>query len=164
MYQKIPHPLDLYKNSILVLDEVLTPEECRELIYSYKPTKQWRTTYPMSITGGFELQMAKKIQSQVNKYFKEVEIDWSEVVRWPPGSDQPLHFDTTSEETILTSITYLNVTYSGGQTYIENDMKVVPKVGRTVIFDGRYYKHGVTEVSNSDRYTLPIWYKINTNK
>ena len=150
-----------FENNIVILDEVLSHHECEKLIDSYKPTKRWWNTFPMSIRDGYAMEIAKKIERHVNKFFQDkVEIDWCEVVRWPIGSYQELHVDDASQQTILTSITYLNNNYLGGETYIENDIKMIPKIGRTVCFDGQYYKHGVTEIKNSDRFTLPIWYKI----
>ena len=150
-----------FTNKIVILDEVLSHYECEKLIESYLPTKRWHNTFPMLIRGGYALEIAKKIEQSINKFFDDkVKIDWCEVVRWPVGSDQPLHLDTSSQETVLTSITYLNDNYFGGETYLENDIKMIPKVGRTVCFDGQYYKHGVSQVKTNDRFTLPIWYKI----
>ena len=151
------------KNKIVILDEVLSQRECKTLIDNFKPEDKWNTNYPMSIRDGYAMDIARKIEARVNKYFDNlVQIDWCQVVWWPVASYQDLHLDTASDETILTSITYLNTDFFGGETYIENDMQMVPKVGRTVCFDGMHYRHGVRHVVNGDRYTLPIWYKIKT--
>ena len=78
--------------------------------------------------------------------------------------------DIAEESTIFSSVTYLNDNFTGGETYIINDItlrkhvrdlsvKISPKTGRTLYFDGKQYEHGVTEVKDSHRYTLAIWYK-----
>lgn len=80
---------------------------------------------------------------------------------WPPGSLQNSHFDDTRDTTILTSITYLNDDYEGGQTYFKNGVVVNPKKGKTVFFDGKKYKHGVSKIIQGNRYVCAFWY---TNK
>ena len=80
---------------------------------------------------------------------------------WPPGSLQDSHFDDTRDTTILTSITYLNDDYEGGQTYFENGIVVNPQKGKTVFFDGKKYKHGVSKIIQGNRYVCAFWY---TNK
>ena len=80
---------------------------------------------------------------------------------WPPGSLQDLHFDDTRDTTVLTSITYLNDDYDGGETYFENGITIKPQKGKTVFFDGKKYKHGVNKIIQGNRYTCTCWY---TNK
>ena len=46
---------------------------------------------------------------------------------------------------------------------ILNDIKLIPKIGRTVYFDGNHYMHGVSNIEKNIRYTLPIWYKGKIN-
>lgn len=154
-------------SGIVILDEVLSRAECIDLIKYYDnhgPTYMWGKTLPMTITEEHEFpyRMALKIKEIVEQYVKEhIEIDWCELVKWPPGANQDMHFDTAKQRTIFTSITYLNTDYDGGNTKILNDISIVPKVGRTSYFDGMNYMHGVTTVENGSRYTLPIWYKGN---
>jgi hypothetical protein len=105
------------------------------------------------------LEAAKKIEQITNKYYNSNIIDWCEIVRWPCNSWQPYHLDKASEKTSLTSITYLNENFDGGCTIMHDGTKVKPKTGRTVIFDGNKYIHGVEPILKGERYTLPIWYK-----
>jgi hypothetical protein len=91
----------------------------------------------------------------------DYDIDWCEIVKRPPGSGHPKHFDRTLDRTVFSSITYLNDDFTDGKTYFVNDFEVKPKPGRTLYFDGQCYEHGVTEVKDSDRYTLAIWYMKN---
>ena len=152
-------------NKIFILDDLLSATECQNLIEFYENTDQsfdYNGTFPMNIDlkDTFLRTVVGKIDSAINSLIEEkIEIDWCQIVKWPCGSGQKLHFDTTSESTVFTSITYLNDGYQGGRTYIKDDIEIVSKIGRTVFFDGNFYLHGVTEVTDNVRYTLPIWYK-----
>lgn len=153
------------KNKIFILDDVLSESDCTNLIEYYNNhgcTHIWNGTYPMTIDLSNRYLKTKVgiIESLINRFLNNsIEVEWCEVVKWPPGTVQNLHHDTSSPATVFTSITYLNVDYSGGRTYIKDDIEIVPKIGRTVYFDGKHYLHGVTPVLNNTRYTLPIWYK-----
>jgi hypothetical protein len=96
-----------------------------------------------------------------DNFDKKIYIQRCEIVRWPTNAFQNLHLDSAHQNNILTSITYLNDDYEGGETYMFQDIKVVPKTGRTVFFNGHYYQHGVNEIRSGSRYTLPIWYNLN---
>lgn len=105
-------------------------------------------------------KILKKIEKGAQKNFGEnIVIDWAQLTEWQPGCDQFPHLDFAKDETVLTSITNLNTEYTGGRTYIVDDMMFEPKVGRTVYFDGQYYFHGVTKVDSGARYTIVVWYK-----
>ena len=160
------------QGQIIILDDVLTVTECDQLINYYKSTGhtfEWGGAYPLSLTKRelhsseemqFAFSKAVKIQQVINQFIdQKVSIDWCEITKWPPRSSKGKHTDFASEITIFTSVTYLNDDYSGGETFFTDGTKVAPKTGRTIYFDGQYYEHGVNEVQNKDRYTLPIWYK-----
>jgi hypothetical protein len=158
------------QDKIIILDNVLTQEDCNFLIdyYNYKgPTHNWRDTYPLNLDifddtiSDYIYKIENKINEVVNNL---IMFDWGEIVQWPKESKQGLHTDHASKVTTFTSITYLNTDYIGGETFFENDIEVKPKVGRTLCFDGNHYRHGVKEIINGTRYTLPIWYKKNDNK
>lgn len=161
--------IDYFNNKILILDSIFSKEECCELIDYYNgkgPTHFWRDTNPMTCDLDDQSIKTKvdKIEDAVNGLLKiKLSVDWAEIVEWPPGSFQPLHRDIISDITVFTSVTYLNDDYDGGRTYFENDIEVIPRVGRTLFFDGKFYPHGVTEIYTKNRYTLPIWYKITMN-
>jgi len=69
-----------------------------------------------------------------------------------------MHFDEARESTNLTSITYLNEGYLGGETAFDNGVIIKPKIGKTVFFDGKKYLHGVNPVTKGKRFVLAIWY------
>ena len=155
-----------FNNKIFVFDNVLSMDECNMLIQHYDdkgPTHKWNDTFPMGVDYHDSpegiINCFLKIQKIVSENFDtSIGIDWCEIVKWPIGSTMNTHKDIASDNTIFTSITYLNEDYSGGQTYILNDITFVPKIGRTVCFDGNFYEHGVSEVTSGCRYTAPIWY------
>jgi hypothetical protein len=155
---------------IVIVDDVLTKTECLEAIkifnlsrFKSSPQVGWYNdtlVYHTNNTDEYLLSLTKKIKDSIKFLADEIEVDWSQVVCWFNGSKQDYHKDTASSATVLTSITYLNDNFSGGETSFLNDIQVVPKIGRTVYFNGAHYVHGVNEVSNGIRYSLPIWYKI----
>lgn len=156
---------------ILILDNILSCDECNNLIQIYQKNKQHShihgnpVVYPLDINNIVEdkndaLKISTKIEQITKKYFDLNVIDWCEIVRWPCDSWQSYHLDKASEKTTLTSITYLNENFDGGCTIMHDGTKVKPKTGRTVIFDGNKYIHGVEPILKGERYTLPIWYKI----
>ena len=155
------------KNKILVLDDIISESDCKYLISLYEekgPTHEWSGTYPMSI-GNCPISQKihpfiLKIQDSINEYKNlNVKVDWCEIVKWPANSFKQDHYDSSSDQTVFASITYLNDDYSGGETYLVNDLVVKPKRGRVIAFDGQQYLHGVSRVSAGDRYTIAIWYK-----
>ena len=156
---------------IIILDDILTVDECKNLIDIYQKNKESAhthgnpTIYPLNIDNILDgkeiaLEIAKRIEQTTDKYFNLNIIDWCEIVKWPCDTWQSYHLDAASKNTSLTSITYLNENFDGGCTIMHDGTKVKPKIGRTVIFDGNKYIHGVEPILKGERYTLPIWYKI----
>ena len=154
-----------FQDKIIILDNVLTTTECRQLTQFYWLTNQafeWKGSYPLNITEDMQSVFTKvvKIQNAIIPYLdQKILIDWCQIVDWPPTSFKSLHTDFKEEKTIFTSVTYLNDDYLGGHTFFYDGTIVAPKIGRTICFDGQYYIHGVNEVQKKDRFTLPIWYK-----
>ena len=154
---------------IIVLDNVLSDNECRDAIKAFNLARvrrssdieMYRDTLLLQIrpNSDFLVSLSQKIRNAISFMTNEIDIDWCQVVEWTKNSHQAYHKDTASDDTVFTSITYLNDDYAGGETSFLNDMNIVPKTGRTVYFDGNYYVHGVNEIKNGVRYSLPIWYK-----
>jgi hypothetical protein len=154
----------LLGQKILILDDVLHEDECNALIKFYKeigPKKQHRDTFVLPLQSDMIInRTVANIVSAFNNFStSKINISWCEIVEWPEKSFHPAHIDDTDRSISFTSITYLNNSYTGGNTFFVDDIEVVPKVGRTIYFDGMFYRHGVTQVENGVRYTLPIWYK-----
>ena len=144
----------------LIYDNLLTEDECNFAIDFYKKleheAEKHRNVYPLSILKD-EMNYLQTKLSKISKEFN-AEIDWIQIVKWPIGSYQNLHFDDFSEETILSSITYLNDNFDGGCPIVGNE-KVTPKTGDLILFTGKDILHGVEEVTKGTRYTITSWYK-----
>jgi hypothetical protein len=153
---------------ITIIDNTLTLTECNQLIELYYQNIDFCHTHngtsPININNcknnTDELyQIIKKILHKVYSINKDIELDWIEIVKWPTGAFQDLHLDIASSRTVFTSITYLNDDIIGGNTYIGNGITVGVKTGRTVLFNGIEYPHGVKKVTNGTRFTVAAWYK-----
>ena len=86
-----------------------------------------------------------------------------EITIWEINSKQDMHLDGARDTTNLTSITYLNDDYLGGETIFKNGIIVKPEIGKTVFFDGKKYLHGVSPITKGKRYVLAIWYTSDLN-
>ena len=148
------------RDRIIIADNTISQSDCDYLIKLFEDNPQhhqpWLDYNSMTIKPPGN----KRVQDILLKVIRESPyvIEWCEVAKRPPTSGHPKHFDLTSDKTIFTSVTYLNQDFTGGETYIVNDMEISPKTGRTLYFDGKCYEHGVNTVKDSDRYTLAIWY------
>jgi hypothetical protein len=145
---------------ITIVDNFICNEEIECLVNFYKNNKhlrkKWHTVFPMDITGLF-----KNLENKYNHFDKKNCVYWLEIVHWPRGSFQEFHKDVSIQNTVLTSITYLNDDFVGGETIFEDGTIVKPKKGRTLFFDGMYYTHKVNLIKKGNRYTVPVWYKKN---
>ena len=143
---------------ITIVDNFICNEEIECLVNFYKNNKhlrkKWHTVFPMDITGLF-----KNLENKYNHFDKKNCVYWLEIVHWPRGSFQEFHKDVSIQNTVLTSITYLNDDFVGGETIFEDGTIVKPKKGRTLFFDGMYYTHKVNLIKKGNRYTVPVWYK-----
>jgi len=148
------------RDRIIIADNIISQVDCDYLIELYENNPQdhepWLDYNKMPIQPP-ENQRVRDILFKVICEFSYV-IEWCEIVKRPSTSGHPKHFDGSSDKTVFASITYLNEDFTGGETYIVNDIEVPPKIGRTLYFDGKCYEHGVNTVKDSDRYTLAIWY------
>ena len=158
----------------LVVPNLIIPERCCDLIALYQKYNnlagQWRDTYPLLITPRedslniIDPLYLKKMKNYFCNFFNNY-IHRIEIVKWPPNSFQSKHFDDARESTNLSSITYLNDDYEGGQTCVPSEKICInPKVGTTFFFDGKTYQHEVTPVKNGTRYTLAVCYTNNSRK
>jgi hypothetical protein len=148
---------------IVIFDNLFDVQECANLINEYEVNKhnahEHRGTKPLDLRFIPSAKEAiDRIQLKVNSIFN-VQYDWGEIVQWGEKTFQPLHVDDASKETILTSIVYLNENFAGGNTVFDDGTLIKPIIGRCLVFNGMEYTHGVSEVSNGVRWTLPIWYK-----
>lgn len=153
------------KDNIFILDNLFTESQCSKLINYYKkngPNLAHRDTLCHRVN--FEIPIIKyfilKLEKTISKLLHEkIVVDWADIVEWKSGSHQNDHKDFAKQKTIFTSVTYLNDDYVGGETYFKDTFEVIPKIGKTLFFDGQYYTHGVNKIQSNTRYTLASWYK-----
>lgn len=141
----------------LLHDNFFTGENCLELKNTHDPNQpSFGNTRPMPIV------LSKPMLDTIHKVSRTLAnsiVDWAQIVHWPTGSFQELHYDTASSKTTLSSICYLNDNFTGGETYFKDGTIFSAKKGRILFFDGNHFLHGVKKIESGDRYTLAIWYK-----
>ena len=143
---------------VTIIDNFISDKQIDFCLNFYKDNihlrKKWRDTFPIGITGFF-----KDLENEYNSFDKKNCVDWLEIVHWPKGSFQEFHKDFESQDTVLTSITYLNDDFVGGETVFKDGIVIKPKKGRTLFFDGQHSTHKVNLIKKGNRYTIPVWYK-----
>ena len=162
------------RDRIIIADKIISKSECDYLIQLFENNPQYHRPYieytSMVIPPSRNRWLQDILSEVISAVDYEIVIEWCEIAKRPPGSGHPKHFDITSDKTIFTSVTYLNNDFNGGRTYIIDDVinykgfEIPPKIGRTLYFDGKCYEHGVTTVTDGDRYTLAIWYEHDKNQ
>ena len=149
------------KDKIVIRDNVLDPDQCSHLIEIFE--RENAVSKPnskvLSIQKHPHLDI---ITGHSTTNFKTADY-WAQIVKRSKGQYQKLHTDEASETTLLTSVTFLNDNFEGGELAF-NDLFVKPKAGRQVMFDGQYYPHAVMEIINGDRYTVNCWYDTHKPK
>lgn len=107
--------------------------------------------------------------------FFEVELreNVPSVVIWRPGDSQPPHADKENldgsqnsyPENDIASLFYLNDDYVGGEIYFPiQDLQFRLTAGDAVFFPGDIqYQHGVTEVTDGNRFTCPAFWNVLKN-
>ena len=161
----------------IIQDKFLNTEQCMWLMRQYesvsyyrnkekKPIEKFNSYYPWNheykgknTIGNCPGWLVNRINNLATEINGSV-IDWIETVKWySPCVGQRLHVDETSDETTLSCIIYLNSDYDGGQTYFEDGTVIMPVTGRALFFDGKYHKHGVTNLDHGTRYNISCWLK-----
>ena len=87
-------------------------------------------------------------------------VQASQLVSWPAGTNQDAHTDKFFSDTRFAAILYLNADYSGGATFLEmpdSPVRVTPRTGRLLVFEGSRIVHGVDKVLAGTRYTNAMW-------
>lgn len=154
---------------ILIDPDLVHPLVCDELVSVFERNNHIQESYNGSIMvdlnnlRGEDYITAKRtatiIERSISKTFGVMFIEYAQIVLWVPGSSMDMHYDNGRKSTNLVSITNLNDNYTGGETYIKQEnIKIVPKTGKTIAFDGMKYMHQVNEVISNYRYTLIMWY------
>jgi len=113
--------------------------------------------------------VTKLVNEELSHMFGELYPEFTHLVLWTAGRFMNRHKDNGWSETDVlrsrkvSSITYLNDDFDGGDTYIRtetgHDYISKPKIGSVVFFlSSEENMHGVTTLKNNMRVTLPIWF------
>jgi len=158
----------------IILPDHVPSLVCSDMISIYENNKHsanaWRDTKALNlqdISNQEELNRCKRAIKYVNNaavsfFGSDTYIELAEIVKWPTGSYQAPHTDVSRESTTFTSITYLNDNFEGGETeFTTENFSVQPKVGRSILFDGKRFEHGVKKITEGVRYTFALWYSNN---
>jgi Rps23 Pro-64 3,4-dihydroxylase Tpa1-like proline 4-hydroxylase len=102
-------------------------------------------------------------------YNKIVYPIYTDLVVWQKGKKMDIHQDNSNnkdfllKKRIISTVTYLNEDFEGGETLIyknNNDFFInKPKTGSVLIFTSdERCKHAVNEINSGIRVTMPIWF------
>jgi hypothetical protein len=150
---------------ILIEDELLTHQKCNEIIelchnangtFSVLNNRLYKDLF--HINREMSLKMGVFYTSYLATKGQQLYPELIQAMVWQEGVSQSFHVDDKRSSTTLTSITYLNDDFEGGETIFENGLTIRPKKGKTVFFDGQKYRHGVSCVSKGIRFVLANWY------
>jgi hypothetical protein len=160
---------------IVIEDKLFSEQDCKKLIDIYNcnldKVKKWYSSHVIRLDNleDNDLLFTKKIVQIINNFCVSifginVYVERADITKWDVESSKNYHYDDARDSTILSSITYLNDDYEGGETFFENNLIISPEVGKSLFFDGNQYLHGVKTVYSNPRYTLAIWYTNDINQ
>jgi predicted 2-oxoglutarate/Fe(II)-dependent dioxygenase YbiX len=176
---------------IFEVPNVISPEDCELFIQFYEnadssykkdPRHEFFDGRTLEFFSGNNATVIKRyrvleqklIQLVSKLYYKEgfIYTETCALIKWEPGMHMDIHTDNYPEHPgyksgeitdfrDFSSICYLNDDYEGGGTFFPDDSKIcIPERGKVVFFPSGY-KHGVSEVKKSNRYTVATWFSLN---
>ena len=131
------------------------PQDLGEHIKKYHRNTETLLFENLMIRDSIMRQVYCKLIAFVKKAHPELYINHTEIVRWPTGKGQGPHLDF--EDSTYTTLIYLNDNYKGGETYV-NKRTIKPETGKLIFFAGNKKEHGVHDVRQGERYTIPSWW------
>lgn len=162
----------MFDTDYTIIDDILSVEECNRLIEYYN-------TNALNLEHGYNYVFKAIVsvfdRKPVDEFSRE---QVAKILKYMPSNLMPqrahiecrehghnAHYDDKAGMWgMYTTVLYLNDNFTGGNTFINfidgETIEIEPKIGRMVAYNGHKFEHGVTEVSNGLRYTLPIWYTI----
>lgn len=149
---------------ILLKENFLNANECDYLIDFYKNEIDCSFFYEANKTNPLNVlesnnyvldNILDRIKKVVYLFYKNLQLDTAQIVRWPVGSSMDTHRDPPRD--VLASLVYLNDNYQGGETYFQNVI-VSPKKGNLIVFSNHEHLHGVNKIIANERYTLATWF------
>lgn len=139
---------------------IFTDDEINKLLMGFHLRENNKNTYRDTVVLDLFKDDLNWLNNKYSSYIKNNVIDWAQMVKWPNGSSQDLHIDNRENHTTLSSITFLNHNFDGGETYFTEGTVVRPQKNKTLFFSGVELIHGVKKVTNGERYTIAAWYKL----
>lgn len=81
------------------------------------------------------------------------------------GGHLPAHQDLGVSSRVLSTVSYLNDDYEGGEIeFRHSNVKIKPERGSIVFFPSNFlYVHEVMAIKNGTRYAMPHWYHHRTD-
>lgn len=149
---------------IIVHRNFLSEEECSKIILYYEKNifnsffYQANETYPFSLMNSSEKffqQILDRLSKFTSPFFDSLVLSNYEIVKWPPGSLMRNHIDHGDK---LGFFIFLNNSYLGGQTIIEEKNIIYPETGKLLCFENGKYIHRVSKVEKNNRFMLSGWY------
>lgn len=174
-----------------MLKNLLTQNECRQIIHFHKTHHNLRTVGNGSDYKGIRFlhiqtpwvrQLIGRVSlTLIGEVYKtQGKIVYPEMIainEWPVGAYQDPHLDTYSTQSEhlpnfdpnekqreWTCILYLNDNFQEGQTYIPNGECYEPIEGAGLLFQGIYIEHGVHRVRRHPRHTISFWFSDNIDR
>ena len=170
---------------IIELSNILSKEDCEEIIRFYEDNPQLRTkndaqerfnNCSMS-TNGLGLRkitaLTTRLIIKAAKFYhaEEMYLDYQSITKWERGQDMVFHADNVTEKKEphwychwrdYSSILYLNDNYEGGETVFKFQKQIqTPVQGTAILFPASYgYTHGVKKVESGERYTIASWFTM----
>ena len=139
--------------------DIFTEKEIARLLFYFYENEESHSKYNETIVLPFDINNLDLLNKKYAPFVSNNIVDWAQIVKWPKGAYQDLHSDYGSENTTLSSITYLNHDFVGGETIFEEGTTVNPYKNKTIFFTGQDIKHKVNKVTQGVRYTIATWYK-----
>ena len=119
-------------------------EECSALINKLKKNVQHHETYRDTTI----LKLKEASPRLIDTFKKDFNIilNYGQIVHWPNGSFMHRHYDgKIHKQNSFSAICYLNDNFKGGRTLLQ-DKKIVPEIGKVIVFNSQKMVHGVEEV------------------
>lgn len=106
--------------------------------------------------------ISKIINYMESKHGLKLKCLQSQLQTWVPGSRSDIHNHNGNgrEDGDYNILVYLNDDYDGGVFFMPDyNIKIKPKKGISVLFNGKYINHGVTMIEKNNRYGFILWCK-----
>ncbi len=131
-------------------------KECNALINNFKKNAQHHETYRDTTILRLN-EASPKLIDTLQKDFNII-FNYGQIVHWPNGSSMNRHYDgKLHKQNSFSAICYLNDNFKGGRTLLQ-DKKIIPEIGKVIVFNSQKMEHGVEEVIG-DRFTYISWWK-----